>query len=102
MRQSNHMLAHLPAYQLLLCCCALQEFLAFAVSEGLRNDNQDKEKRLYPGGAFDPLGFSKDAASFETYKLKEIKNGRLAMVAFLGEHARAVAVMHAISPQPDH
>nr|ACN94453.1 photosystem I light-harvesting cholrophyll-a/b protein 2 [Dunaliella salina] len=66
------------------------EVVAMAVAEGLRNDNQDMEKRLYPGGAFDPLGFSKDPKSFEDKKLKELKNGRLAMVAclgFAGQHA---------------
>jgi hypothetical protein len=36
------------------------------------------------GGAFDPMGFSKDASKLESMKLKEIKNGRLAMMAFLG------------------
>jgi len=38
----------------------------------------------YPGGVFDPLGLSNDAAAFKDYKLKEVKNGRLAMLALLG------------------
>jgi len=37
----------------------------------------------YPGGIFDPLGFSKEINS-DDLKEKEIKNGRLAMVAFVG------------------
>jgi len=40
----------------------------------------------YPGGPwFDPFGFGKgDAAKLEEYKWAEIRNGRLAMVAFVG------------------
>jgi len=34
--------------------------------------------------SFDPLNFSKDAKSAETMALKEIQNGRLAMLAFSG------------------
>lgn len=43
----------------------------------------------YPGGIFDPAGFSK--GNFEELKLKEIKNGRLAMFAFLGFIAQHAA-----------
>jgi len=40
---------------------ALQEFVAIAGAEAQRNAEPDPEKRKYPGGAFDPLGFSKDS-----------------------------------------
>lgn len=46
----------------------------------------------YPGGwLFDPLGLSADAQRYEAMRVREIKNGRLAMVAWLGFAAQAAA-----------
>lgn len=64
------------------------EALAVGGAELYRNEELDSEKRIYPGGYFDPLGLGTSGkASFEQIKRlreAEIKHGRLAMVAFFG------------------
>lgn len=45
----------------------------------------------YPGGPFfNPLGFGKDEKSLRDLKVKEVKNGRLAMLAILGYFIQAI------------
>mmetsp|Transcript_2409 Transcript_2409/g.5485 ORF Transcript_2409/g.5485 Transcript_2409/m.5485 type:complete len:292 (-) Transcript_2409:220-1095(-) len=63
----------------------LLEVLLVGGAEIYRNTETDLDKRLYPGGTFDPLGFTAKSPE-QTMRLREaeIKHGRLAMVAAFG------------------
>ena len=72
------------------------EAISVGAAELYRNSELDPEKRIYPGGAFDPLGLATvgkaDENQISRLREAEIKHGRLAMVAFFGFGVQALTV----------
>jgi len=68
------------------------EVILVGGAEIYRNSELDPERRVYPGGVFDPLNLATgdDERAFRL-KTAEIKHARLAMVSFLGYGVQALS-----------
>merc|ERR1712151_1373159 len=84
----NHALIHA---QSVLAVLFLQVLL-IGLAEGYRvaGGPLGESAGLYPGDSLDPLGFGEDSSTLSELQLKELKNGRLAMLSMLGMYFRAL------------
>jgi len=77
----------LPFNPALIFVC---QIVFMGLAEGMRASAITGRDVNYPGKFFDPLGCADDPDAFNELKVKEIKNGRLAMMAMLAFYVQAI------------